>query len=577
MAVCKIKSVHKWKNKSISQTLFDVIDYALNGKKCEYIDKNGVSKILASTYESDANSKIAADEWAILKNMYKKLTGRDQGDSDVLAYHIIQSFDPKENINPELAGKIGMELAQRLTGGEFSFAVGTHLDKKHTHNHIVINSTALDATHKFRDVKKSFENVLKSLNDEVCKKYGLSIIEDKNLNADAHEDGQDKEASKSKTKYIHWLNRNFDKRVATEDKPTWQNILREVIDLILGRKSKYNALGENEKSEIEKILCGISGNCPEDFNEFVHSLRDCGYEVKGLENKYISVRAKGQKNFTRLRATTLGDEYTRNSIIDYIEEYNYSKSAEQTISVIGEVAGKINISPFEKSHLNKIIDVQNNKKVQTSVGYEHWAKLQNLKTLANTHSFLAQNNLTWTDVSAMYSEKEEVIKVLEAQKETVQRYTDRQKEIVVLQNHLIQFVKNRKVFEKYKKSGYSKIFKGDNADALEAHNQARKYFDEYKKLKGIEKLPTMQELKTEYTELKKIKSDFYDKLKAEREELKLLQTLKTNSMELFGIDEDGSKIKTEKELQKERDELIVKQKERLSKEHEYKKRNKILS
>lgn len=141
----------------------------------------------------------------------------------------------------------------------------------------------------------------------------------------------------------------------------------------------------------------------------------------------------------------------------------------------------------------------------------------------------------------MYSEKEEVIKVLEAQKETVQRYTDRQKEIVVLQNHLIQFVKNRKVFEEYKKSGYIKIFKGDNADALEAHNQARKYFDEYKKLKGIEKLPTMQKLKTEYIKLNKIKSDFYDKLKAER------------------------------------DELIIKQKERLSKECEYKKRNKILS
>lgn len=154
MAVCKINSVHKWKNKSINQTLFDVIDYALSGKKCEYINENGVRKILASTYESDANSKITSDEWAMLKNIYKKLTERDQGDSDVLAYHIIQSFDPKENINPELAGKIGMELAQRLTGGEFSFAVGTYLDKKHTNNHIVIN--ILDFGWSFRNAFNKF-------------------------------------------------------------------------------------------------------------------------------------------------------------------------------------------------------------------------------------------------------------------------------------------------------------------------------------------------------------------------------------------------------------------------------------
>ena len=418
----------------------------------------------------------------------------------------------------------------------------------------------------------------------------MSVIEDEKNENNVREDEKQKsdalegdgienasgevKKEKKKTKYIHWLNKNNDKRVSQDDKATWQNILRQIIDLILNRQSKFNVLGEEQikqaKENIQRKLDGGSGRAdlrPKDFDEFLAMLKSCGYEVKGLEHKYISVRAKGQDRFTCLNAKTLGDEYVKNNIIDFIESYI---SPPSQASHVEEIQNNFIVQPS----LNKIINVANNPKAQASVGYERWAKLQNLKTLADTHSYLVTNNLTFSDIKDMVSEKENEIMALENEKDTMQKQTERQKEIGVLQNQLIKYVKNRKVFEEYKKGGYSKTFKAENADALEAYSQARKYFDGYKAAHGIEKLPTMQELKDEYAMLKDKKDSFYDRLKERKEELKLLKTLQTNAMELLGVNESGNKTKTEAEEKQERDQLIKAQKERLAQERKYKSRNK---
>ena len=39
----------------------------------------------------------------------------------------------------------------RFTKGKHAFVVATHTDRKHIHNHVIFNSTALDGTRKFRD------------------------------------------------------------------------------------------------------------------------------------------------------------------------------------------------------------------------------------------------------------------------------------------------------------------------------------------------------------------------------------------------------------------------------------------
>src|SRR5690625_5366196 len=67
----------------------------------------------------------------------------------IQAHHVIQSFKPDE-VTPEKANQVGLELAEKLAPGH-EVAVYTHDDTDHIHNHIVINSdrksTRLNSSH----------------------------------------------------------------------------------------------------------------------------------------------------------------------------------------------------------------------------------------------------------------------------------------------------------------------------------------------------------------------------------------------------------------------------------------------
>lgn len=93
----------------------------------------------------------------------------------VLAHHVIQSFDPKDGMSAELAHRIGVQLAERLTGGSHEYMIATHLDKGHVHNHIILNAVNFESGRKFR-VQKSTIGSIRDLSDELCVAAGLSVL-----------------------------------------------------------------------------------------------------------------------------------------------------------------------------------------------------------------------------------------------------------------------------------------------------------------------------------------------------------------------------------------------------------------
>ena len=302
MAYVSIKPIHQWEGKSKKETLSDVINYALDPAKTTFVNKFGEEVSIITTYASGLD---ILKEWMKQKERYLKRTGRDQGKKDILAYSIIQSFDPKDNVSPELAMIIGDELATDLTNGDFAFVVGTHLDQNHTHNHLVINSTAIFGDRKYRDVIRSFETVIMKKSNEICRRYDVSVIEDYKR--------------KSRRKYIHWLRANPDKMPVPEQNPTWQNILRQTIDIILNKETQYDVLSEEQKSLILEKQKGV---VPRNFDGVLAVLKSCGYEIKDNNRTTISVRAAGQTRFTRLKKSTLGEAYTKAAINKYTFAYN---------------------------------------------------------------------------------------------------------------------------------------------------------------------------------------------------------------------------------------------------------------
>jgi len=93
----------------------------------------------------------------------------------VLAHHVIQSFDPKDGMSAEAAHRIGVQLAERLTGGSHEYMIATHLDKGHVHNHIILNAVNFESGRKFR-VQKGTIGSIRDLSDELCIAAGLSVL-----------------------------------------------------------------------------------------------------------------------------------------------------------------------------------------------------------------------------------------------------------------------------------------------------------------------------------------------------------------------------------------------------------------
>ena len=248
MAATRLIALHKNKGKSVAACLKSRTDYVQNPDKTEQGE-------LVSSYEC---SPLTVDEEFMLsKRQYELATGRRQK-SDVIAYQIRQSFKPGE-ITAEEANKVGYELAMRFTKGKYAFIVATHTDRKHIHNHIIYNSTALDSTRKFRDFLLSGLTVQR-LSDLICLEHQLSVIEIKPY-------------------------RERQKRTLYPPKESNRDCLCGVIDNILAEK-------------------------PKDYEDFLQGLEQQDYEVK--RGKYTSVKGARQKRFIRFR--TLGAGYSEDEI-----------------------------------------------------------------------------------------------------------------------------------------------------------------------------------------------------------------------------------------------------------------------
>ena len=166
IATTRIISLHTGKGRTMGTAIQDIIDYVENPDKTD-------GGRLISSYQCD--SRIADAEFLFSKRQYFAKTGRKRGADDVIAYTIRQSFVPGE-ITPEEANRLGRELALRFTKGNHAFIVCTHIDKRHVHNHIIWNSTALDHSRKFRDFLGSGKAV-RRLSDTICVENGYSIVE----------------------------------------------------------------------------------------------------------------------------------------------------------------------------------------------------------------------------------------------------------------------------------------------------------------------------------------------------------------------------------------------------------------
>ena len=159
---------------AVKNRLDHVLEYVSNEEKT--IDKLGnyVSRDSATENQKYMTCINCSSNDPFTSMMNVKESFHDN--SKIIAYHAIQSFKPGEG-NADIVHEIGVETAERLFGNQYQFVVCTHLDKEHLHNHIVINPISIVDGKRYHNSMKDIYK-LREVSDELCKEYGLSIIDE---------------------------------------------------------------------------------------------------------------------------------------------------------------------------------------------------------------------------------------------------------------------------------------------------------------------------------------------------------------------------------------------------------------
>ena len=224
------------------QGLTDVLAYAQQDSKTE-------RRFFVSAINCDP--EMAREQMMGTKKKFEKEGG-------IVAFHGYQSFAPGE-VAPETAHEIGVELARRLWGERYQVLVATHLDKGHMHNHFVLNTVSLTDGKRYHRTKKDYCD-LRQTSDDLCREYGLSVIESPQAGRTQH--------------YAEW-------QAAQRGKPNYRGMMKADIDRAISE-----AMTERQ---------------------FFDNLRAMGYSIKRGED--ITLRPIGRDRGLKLQRN-FGPEYS---------------------------------------------------------------------------------------------------------------------------------------------------------------------------------------------------------------------------------------------------------------------------
>lgn len=255
------------------------------------------------------------------------------------------------------------------------------------------------------------------------------------------------------------------------------------------------------KQTIDRMI-PLSSN----LEDLLRHLKESGHEIK--RGKYISCRASDQERFTRIK--TLGTDYSEQSIIKRLS---------------GQIRTNRKIRT-ENKKIGLLIDIQNSIKAQESVGYSHWAKINNLKQAAKTMNFLKEHNID--SIEELNSKIEELNFKSESILSEIKQLESKLSELSLLMKYSATYRKLKPVYEAYKKSpDKEKYLRGHESDIIlfdVAYKQIQKF-------RGKTSLST-KELEDKYDALIRQKDSLYEVFKETKNEINKHVVIKQNVMDL---------------------------------------------
>ena len=455
--------------------------------------------------------------------------GKNQKREDIKSHHYIISFDPRDAPDNGLTVDRAQELGEQFCKEHFpghQALVCTHPDghnhSGNIHVHIVINSlriaevpllpymerpadTREGCKHRCTDAAMEY---FKAEVMEMCHRENLYQIDLLN-------------GSKNRiTEREYWAKRKG--QAALDKENASQAAAGEPT-----KQTKFETDKEKLRQTIRKALAAAAT-----FDDFSSLLLREGVTVKESRGRLSYLTPDRTKPIT---ARKLGDDFDRAAILETltINAQNAARAAETPTpkqeyprSIKDRLQrNKAAINAPKQDGVQRMVDIAAKKAEGKGKGYEKWATLYNLKQMAATVSVYEKSGFSSPEeleaaLAAASAGLHETTGKLKAVESTLREKKD-------LQKQLLAYIKTKPARDGLRAQKTEKARRAyreqHESDFIIAESAAR-----YFKAQGITKLPSSKTLQAEIEQLTKAKNALYNEYREKKENVRELQTVKSN-------------------------------------------------
>ena len=452
--------------------------------------------------------------------------GKNQRREDVKSHHYIISFDPRDGPDNGLTVDRAQALGEKFCAEHFpghQALVCTHPDghnhSGNIHVHIVINSLRIEEVpflpymdrpadtkagckHRCTDAALRY---FKSEVMEMCHREGLYQIDLLN-------------GSKNRvTDREYWAQKKGQAALDKQNAPM-------IAGGITPRQTKFETNKEKLRQTIRKALATATS-----FDEFSSLLLREGVTVKESRGRLSYLTPDRTKPIT---ARKLGDDFDRAAVFAVLEQ-NAARATEKAAAIPEYPRhGKNGIQPTKapqtapkQDGVQRLVDIEQKMAEGKGRGYEHWAKIHNLKQAAKTLNVYQQYGFTSPEqleaaVDTAYQEMRQTSGKLK----TLETKLQGKKE---LQRQVLAYAKTKPTREGLRAQKSEKAraaYRQANESDFIIAEAAARYF----KAHGITKLPARKALQAEIEQLISEKDGLYNTYHEQKQQFKELQTVKRN-------------------------------------------------
>ena len=506
------------------------------------LDKNG--RLVPRDDYRISSLNCGGEDFAIACMRSNLRYGKNQKREDVKSHHYIISFDPRDAQDNGLTADWAQQLGEQFCKEHFpghQALVCTHPDghnhSGNIHVHIVINSlriaevpllpymerpadTREGCKHRCTDAAMEY---FKAEVMEMCHRENLYQIDLLN-------------GSKNRvTEREYWAKR---KGQAALDK--------ENASLAAAGEPPKQTKFETDKEKLRRTIRTALSSAIS-FEDFSGKLLQQGVTVKESRGRLSYLTPDRTKPIT---ARKLGDDFDRAAVLEAltINTQNAARAAETPApkqeypqSIKDRLQrNKAAINAPKQDRVQRMVDREAKRAEGKGIGYDRWAAVHNLKQMAATVSIYEESGFSSPEeleaaLAAASAGLHEVTGKLKAVESTLREKKDFQKQLLAY----IKTKPARDGLRAQKTEKARRAYREQHESEFIISESATRYF----KAQGISKLPASKALQAEIEQLMREKNTLYNEYREKKENVRELQTVKSNIEQILRREPERGKGK----------------------------------